>query len=63
MWQYDAPTYYGNTAGGYLVSDTNDHIAVKRSMTYVAKWGQIELLTYEMLMMTLLICFLGKELS
>ena len=24
MWQYDAPTYYGNTAAGYLVSDTND---------------------------------------
>lgn len=23
-WQYDAPTYYGNTAAGYLVSDTND---------------------------------------
>ena len=23
-WQYDAPTYYGNTAAGYLVSDTAD---------------------------------------
>ncbi len=23
-WQYNAPTYYGNTAAGYLVSDTND---------------------------------------
>ncbi len=23
-WKYDAPTYYGNTAAGYLVSDTND---------------------------------------
>lgn len=23
-WCYDAPTYYGNTAAGYLVSNTND---------------------------------------
>ena len=23
-WPYDAPTYYGNTAAGYLVSDTSD---------------------------------------
>ncbi|WP_034452731.1 serine hydrolase domain-containing protein [Butyrivibrio sp. AE2032] len=23
-WKYDAPTYYGNTAAGYLVSDTTD---------------------------------------
>ena len=23
-WEYDAPTYYGNTAAGYLVSDTGD---------------------------------------
>ena len=23
-WRYDAPTYYGNTAAGYLVSDTSD---------------------------------------
>ncbi|RKM59152.1 class A beta-lactamase-related serine hydrolase [Butyrivibrio sp. CB08] len=23
-WQYDAPTYYGNTAAGYLASDTVD---------------------------------------
>lgn len=23
-WRYDAPTYYGNTAAGYLASNTND---------------------------------------
>ncbi len=31
-WIYDAPTYYGNTAAGYLVSDTND---LTRWMRYV----------------------------
>lgn len=30
MWQYDAPTYYGNTAAGYLVSDTNDLVTWMR---------------------------------
>lgn len=34
MWQYDAPTYYGNTAAGYLVSDTNDLI---KWMRYVSE--------------------------
>ncbi|CBK75702.1 Beta-lactamase class C and other penicillin binding proteins [Butyrivibrio fibrisolvens 16/4] len=30
MWQYDAPTYYGNTAAGYLVSDTIDLVTWMR---------------------------------
>ena len=30
MWQYDASTYYGNTAAGYLVSDTNDLVTWMR---------------------------------
>ena len=34
MWQYDAPTYYGNTAAGYLVSDTDDLV---KWMRYVRK--------------------------
>ncbi len=33
-WNYKAPTYYGNTAAGYLVSNTND---LARWMRYVSK--------------------------
>ena len=33
-WNYKAPTYYGNTAAGYLVSNTND---LTKWMCYVSK--------------------------
>lgn len=33
-WNYNAPTYYGNTAAGYLVSNTNDLV---KWMRYVSK--------------------------
>lgn len=33
-WNFNAPTYYGNTAAGYLVSNTNDLV---KWMRYVSK--------------------------